>query len=568
MEPIISKLQEGVKYPRFERDATKTINDLVDHITKERGVYSSSIEPNPNEHKVWFNTDTNTLMIYNNHVWRDFSGSGSSSGWSVENVLVYIDDNDNYVIDNIKDKTFYILDLNVDYVSYIEIPNLSDDVEFYIFISSMPEKLYFPNSNIITNYDTIVRHTTGNNIVGMSVLAHKIGITVEFSIINDKTDASNKNYVYNTKAESALLPFIGEDNNMHYITKNAIVNENNLNQIEALLPSNVQHKGYINGTFCVNGPIQIVYEPFHLPIDDILSKNTIVVFKGFEITHSPIKLLTIRSSDNYDRTDHLTFTLPNIAIFDKFALDYKYQEISTFYPPFVDGDYSAIVIKDNWTIRSFNGLDKDDICSFDIILDDFLTSHEYKLFNEGNKDIVYLSNVIINNHSNENDIENVLYTLCSDMVKYKPNPYSTSDISDVYDEICTIIFTTTCKTNMIFIPSIRDDYYYHYDTPLYIILPYKVTNDFSIKIDDYLSESGNIIIITIPDNYDIINNCINYKWSEGKPISEIDNIHINTTLKIESKYDKKGLLNEVYNYEYNGEKLKARFNRIDTPLIG
>ena len=29
MEPVVNKLQEGVKYPRFERDATKTINDLV-----------------------------------------------------------------------------------------------------------------------------------------------------------------------------------------------------------------------------------------------------------------------------------------------------------------------------------------------------------------------------------------------------------------------------------------------------------------------------------------------------------------------------------------------------------
>lgn len=73
MEPIISKLQEGVKYPRFERDATKTINDLVDHITKERGVYSSSIEPNPSEHSVWFNTNDNTLYIYNKGVWRNIN---------------------------------------------------------------------------------------------------------------------------------------------------------------------------------------------------------------------------------------------------------------------------------------------------------------------------------------------------------------------------------------------------------------------------------------------------------------------------------------------------------------
>ena len=73
MEPIISKLQEGVKYPRFERDATTIINDLVEHITKERGVYSSSIEPNPSEHNIWFNTNDNTLYIYNKGVWKTVS---------------------------------------------------------------------------------------------------------------------------------------------------------------------------------------------------------------------------------------------------------------------------------------------------------------------------------------------------------------------------------------------------------------------------------------------------------------------------------------------------------------
>jgi hypothetical protein len=77
MEPILSKLQEGVKYPRFERDVTKTINDLVDHITKERGIYSSSIEPNPNEHKIWFNTNDNKLYIHIDGEWNITSGDRS-----------------------------------------------------------------------------------------------------------------------------------------------------------------------------------------------------------------------------------------------------------------------------------------------------------------------------------------------------------------------------------------------------------------------------------------------------------------------------------------------------------
>ena len=551
MEPIISKLQEGVKYPRFERDATTIINDLVDHITKERGVYSSSIEPNPSEHSIWFNTDTNTLMIYNNHVWRDFSSS--SSKWSVENAKIYSLNESSLKINNIKDKTFYILDVNIDKINYIEIPNLSDDIEFYIFISSMPERLYFSNSNIITNYDTIVRHTTTNNIVGMSVLAHKIGITVEFSIINDKTDSSNKNYVYNTKAESALLPFIGMDNNMHYITKNAIVNENNLNQIEALLPSDTQHKGYINGTLLVNGNIQIVYSPFKLPIDDILPRIYTVVFKN--VNNSDIyKTVSIHSNTNTEQ-NNLSFTIPHYAIFDKFSNNSK-SLCETYYPLHINGDNSAaIIIKDNWKIRSFNGLNEDSKMGIDLLIDDFTV-------NATNSIVVgkgCISNIIINNKGGK--MYNFLNSLSSFNI-YKPNKNSILYVSNIHDRACTIIFTTNYKDSTICIPKNRSDY----DNPLFIILPNKI-EDFSIATYGTIEECGNTVIVTIPDNYDIINN---YSGSPTnyKPISELDNIHINTTLNVKSYYDKKGLSSEYYYYTYDNKEIMAYFTSVNTPLIG
>lgn len=559
MEPVVNKLQEGVKYPRFERDATKTINDLVEHITKERGVYSSSIEPNPNEHNIWFNTDTNTLMIYNNHVWRDFSGSGSSSGWSVEHAL--LNDLSTNMRIWVEDKTFYILNIDIASINYIEVVVPSDDAEFYIFISSMPERLYFPNSNIITNYDTIVRHTTGNNIVGMSVLAHKVGITVEFSIINDKTDASNKNYIYNTKAESALLPFIGEDNNMHYITKDAIENENNLNQIEALLPSNVQHKGYINGTLLVNSDVQIVYEPFNLPIDDILERLETVVFKNVEASDI-YDVLTIRSSNNYNRKDNLSFNVPYYAIFDKFNSTHIIKQCTTHYPGFINDDSAAIIIKDNWIIKPIKGLQKSAERGFDIIIDDYPLNRSASLIpNDGE---ICIANVIINNSSTDkNVLERILFELAVMRAYYKPNEYSVLEVSDIYEEACTIIFTTTCKINSIYIPMNRDDY----NKPLFIILPYKV-NNFDIENITPIQNNGNTVIVTIPDNYDIINNYSKNGNTEGKPISEIDNIHINTTLTIYSEYDDKGLRYESYSYQYDGRDIEARFNRIDTPLIG
>lgn len=134
MEPILSKLQEGVKYPRFERDATKTINDLVDHITKERGVYSSSIEPNPNEHSIWFNTNNNTLYIYDGNTWVTVSDKNVHISkereeflpYPVINILNstshisewYIEENKHYVIiinaNNIREYLNYIVDYNND----------------------------------------------------------------------------------------------------------------------------------------------------------------------------------------------------------------------------------------------------------------------------------------------------------------------------------------------------------------------------------------------------------------------------------------------------------------------
>ena len=184
MEPILSKLQEGVKYPRFERDATKTINDLVDHITKERGVYSSSIEPNPNEHKMWFNTDNNTLYIYNGNEWKTFNNEdvhivkeeAAFIPYPAINILNstsyidnwYIEENKHYVIiisaNNIKEYLNNIFDNNTDfYRQYIIIGdetntdgtflvNIYDTYIYYIKLSSTnieEDNVFYCNDGIL-----------------------------------------------------------------------------------------------------------------------------------------------------------------------------------------------------------------------------------------------------------------------------------------------------------------------------------------------------------------------------------------------------------------------------------
>lgn len=164
MEPILSKLQEGVKYPRFERDATKTINDLVEHITKERGVYSSSIEPNPNEHSIWFNTNDNTLYIYDGSVWETindknihiskelefhsypiiniYDNSESMNDWSIEenkHYVIIIDTSNirnylNNIVINNDDREFIIIGDNTN-INGTFLINIYDTYIYYIRLS-------------------------------------------------------------------------------------------------------------------------------------------------------------------------------------------------------------------------------------------------------------------------------------------------------------------------------------------------------------------------------------------------------------------------------------------------
>ena len=341
---------------------------------------------------------------------------------------------------------------------------------------------------------------------------------------------------------------------MHYITKDAIVNENNINQIEVTLPSNVEHNGYINGTFLVNGGgNQIVYSPFKLPIDDILPRINTAVIKN--VNNSDMyKAVSIHSSIDTNQ-NNLSFTIPRYTIFDKFSNNLK-KVCDSYYPLHINGDNgAAIIIKDNWYIRAFTGLNEDGKMGIDIIIDDFTVNKSNSILGGAG----CISNVIINNTKVEN-MYNFLESLSSFKI-YKPNRNSILYGSNRY-RACTIIFTTTCKISLLCIPQNRSDY----DNPLFIILPNKIEK-LAIATYGKIAECGNTVIVTIPDNYDIINN---YSGSstDNKPISELDNIHINTTLNVKSYYDKKGLTSEYYYYTHDNEEIMTYFTRTDTPIIG
>lgn len=102
--PIIPKLETQQKYPLFYAEATKTINDIIEHITKERGVYSSNIEPDPKEHNIWFNTNDNKIYswIEEEQSWKIISGGNSEIVYVTEpesdfyNGKTYIFDGNKY----------------------------------------------------------------------------------------------------------------------------------------------------------------------------------------------------------------------------------------------------------------------------------------------------------------------------------------------------------------------------------------------------------------------------------------------------------------------------------------
>lgn len=87
---VIPTLETQQKYPLFYAEATKTINDIIEHISKERGIYTSSIEPDPKEHLIWFNTNFNIIYFYDEKTKSFLPMTGGSGDLST--IITLIDD--------------------------------------------------------------------------------------------------------------------------------------------------------------------------------------------------------------------------------------------------------------------------------------------------------------------------------------------------------------------------------------------------------------------------------------------------------------------------------------------
>ena len=123
---VIPTLETQQKYPLFYAEATKTINDIIEHISKERGIYLSSIEPDPKEHSIWFNEDNKKLYMYDETYKRFTSVSGDIN---IDEIHEFINDKvhkivycDNFTDIGHRNDTLYVL------------KNFTDDNNFTFYV--------------------------------------------------------------------------------------------------------------------------------------------------------------------------------------------------------------------------------------------------------------------------------------------------------------------------------------------------------------------------------------------------------------------------------------------------
>ena len=88
---VVPALETQQKYPLFYAEATKTINDIIEHISKERGIYTSNIEPDPKEHTIWFNTNFNAIYFYNEKT-KSFIPITGGGGGDLSTIITLVND--------------------------------------------------------------------------------------------------------------------------------------------------------------------------------------------------------------------------------------------------------------------------------------------------------------------------------------------------------------------------------------------------------------------------------------------------------------------------------------------
>ena len=185
------------KYPLFYAEATKTINDIIEHITKERGVYSSNIEPDPKEHSIWFNTNDNKIYVSNGNYYYQLKDDVKTKNIIVtdsnyqngDTIDLYLKSNTVYNIIYFKGD---ICDIIINF--YKDNPN--DEGPYYIYCSNFDAIKFigfnFKNTNneyfIFPSFTTII----GDIITQIPIYENKNGIQITSNLNIDDINVTDE----------------------------------------------------------------------------------------------------------------------------------------------------------------------------------------------------------------------------------------------------------------------------------------------------------------------------------------------------------------------------------------
>lgn len=214
--PIIPKLETQQKYPLFYAEATKTINDIIEHISKERGIYSSNIEPDPKEHNIWLNTNDNKIYISNGNYYYQLKDDIKTENIIVTDanhergdiINVYLKSNTVYNITYFKGDLYDII-INF----YKDNPN--DEGPYYIYCSDF-DRINFIGFNFKstgTEYFIFPSFTTiiGDIITQIPIYENKNGIQITSNLnIYDINVTDNWKATYDLSLIKTMINNLGE----------------------------------------------------------------------------------------------------------------------------------------------------------------------------------------------------------------------------------------------------------------------------------------------------------------------------------------------------------------------
>lgn len=367
--PIIPKLETQQKYPLFYAEATKTINDVIEHITKERGVYSSNIEPDPKEHNIWFNTNDNKLYhwVEEEQSWKTISGGSEIIYFTQFKGAFY--NGKTYIFDGNK------YDSNISRVSPIEpITNFEAILINCDFISAEHDEYgfdlnfkYISGETNTTKGIYYVKYIDGYCIITKltdNIVIHALS-TLEFLIIDDSRINSvecniieNNNYVeiVNSKELNEVeRPGIS----VSFATMLEIPQDitftpfNNFDINELILYGDIdltylnimKFEGNINTLICYNENVELFIDPDSIYIDTIITDHPIQVNCHTVQTNSydnpPIgninTMILCNTEDNYytiegSYNENNGFDIiPTYVLYGKFNIEFSLVDYMSYF---------------------------------------------------------------------------------------------------------------------------------------------------------------------------------------------------------------------------------------------